>query len=54
MKNHTMSAMHHYRQLALMLLDSFIAMYGLMYAMTNRFDDVLVNLNQVYMAALTD
>lgn len=47
-----MPAMHHYRQLALMLLASFVAMYGLMYAMTDRFDDVFMNWNQVYMAAL--
>ncbi len=47
-----MSAMHHYRHLALMLFASFVAMYGLMYAMTNRFDDVFMNWNQVYMAAL--
>lgn len=52
MKDHTMSAMHHYRHLALMLLASFVAMYGLMYAMTYRFDDVFMNWNQVYMAAL--
>lgn len=52
MKEHTMSTVHHYRHLALMLFASFIAMYGLMYAMTNRFDDVFMNWNQVYMAAL--
>ena len=47
-----MPATPHYRHLALMLLISFIAMYALMYAMTNRFDDVFMNWNQVYMAAL--
>lgn len=47
-----MTAMKHYRHLALMLLISFIAMYALMYAMTDRFDDVFMNWNQVYMAAL--
>lgn len=52
MKNHPMPAMQHYRHLALMLLISFIAMYALMYAMTNRFEDVYVNWNQAYMAAL--
>lgn len=52
MKDHETSAMHHYLRLALMLFASFIAMYGLMYAMTNRFDDVFMNWNQVYMAAL--
>ena len=52
MKDHTMSAKPHYRHLALMLVASFLAMYALMYAMTNRFDDVFMNLNQVYMAGL--
>lgn len=47
-----MPAMQHYRHLALMLLISFIAMYALMYAMANRFGDVFMNWNQVYMAAL--
>ena len=31
---------------------SFAAMYILMYAMVNRFDDVYNNVNQVYMAGL--
>ena len=31
---------------------SFIAMYVLMYAMTNALDDVYMNVNQVYMAGL--
>lgn len=31
---------------------SFIAMYALMYAMVDRFDNVLNNLNQIYMAGL--
>ena len=52
MKDHTKSAMHHYRSLALMLLVSFITMFALMYAMTNRFEDLYVNWNQAYMAAL--
>lgn len=47
-----MSATHHYRHLAIMLSASFIAMFVLMYAMTNRFEDVYVNWNQAYMAAL--
>lgn len=47
-----MPAMHHYRQLALMLLASFVSMFILMYAMTNRFNDLYANWNQVYMAAL--
>ena len=52
MKDHSMPSKSHYRHLAMMLLVSFGAMYGLMYAMTNRFDDVFMNLNQVYMAGL--
>ena len=52
MKNHQPSEMHHYRSLCAMLLLSFIAMYALMYAMVNRFDDVFMSWNQVYMAAL--
>lgn len=47
-----MPAMQHYSHLALMLLMSFIAMYALMYAMTNRINDVFMSWNQVYMAAL--
>ena len=42
---------HYYRLLAMSVL-SFIAMYILMYAMVNTFDNVLNNLNQVYMAGL--
>lgn len=42
----------HYRHLALMIALSFIAMYLLMYAMVNTFDNVYMNLNQVYMAGL--
>lgn len=44
--------MHHYRRLALMAVLSFAAMYVLMYAMVNTFDNVLPNLNQFYMAGL--
>lgn len=51
MKDHSMPAPH-YRHLAVMLFASFIAMYGLMYAMSNRFSDVFMNVNQVYMAGL--
>ena len=43
---------HAYRKLALMAALSFIAMYILMYAMVNRFDNVLHNVNQFYMAGL--
>ena len=43
---------HHYRTLTVMLVLSFIAMYGLMYAMVDSRQDVFMNVNQVYMAAL--
>lgn len=35
-----------------MILLSFLAMYGLMYAMVNELDNVVHNLNQAYMAGL--
>lgn len=41
-----------YLRLALMASLSFVAMYGLMYAMVDRFSNVFHNLNQVYMAGL--
>lgn len=41
-----------YRQLALMALASFAAMYVLMYAMVDRFANVFGNVNQAYMAGL--
>jgi hypothetical protein len=52
MKDHTTSRTIHYQHLAVMLVMSFVAMYLLMYAMTDRFDDVFMSLNQVYMAGL--
>jgi len=42
----------HYRNLALMAVLSFAAMYVLMYAMVDRLPNVFANLNQAYMAAL--
>ena len=42
----------HYGRLLLMIVLSFAAMYGLMYAMVNRADNVLANFNQLYMAGL--
>ena len=39
-------------RLAAMAVLSFLAMYALMYAMVDRTDNVLMNYNQVYMAAL--
>jgi uncharacterized protein (DUF305 family) len=41
-----------YRTLALMALLSYAAMYILMYAMVDRFENAMPNLNQAYMAAL--
>lgn len=41
-----------YFHLTIMLGLSFIAMYALMYAMVDRFDNVLMSFNQLYMAAL--
>lgn len=42
----------HYGKLFLMVALSFASMYVLMYAMVDRFDNVYMNVNQVYMAAL--
>ena len=42
----------HYGRLMTMMAVSFIAMYILMYAMVNRFENVFHNVNQVYMAGL--
>lgn len=41
-----------YGRLALMMFLSFLAMFALMYAMVDRFPNVLANINQAYMAAL--
>jgi hypothetical protein len=43
---------NHYRHLYLMAALSFVAMFVLMYAMVDRLSNVLVNLNQFYMAGL--
>jgi hypothetical protein len=43
---------NHYMHLGVMAALSFVAMYLLMYAMTNSVDDVYINVNQVYMAGL--
>jgi len=46
---------HHgmsYRKFILMVLLSFIAMYVLMYAMVDRVENALPNINQLYMAGL--
>ena len=41
-----------YTRLAVMAVLSFAAMYVLMFAMVDRLDNVIMNVNQVYMAAL--
>ncbi len=41
-----------YVKLGVMILLSFIAMYALMYAMVDRFANVIPNINQFYMAGL--
>jgi uncharacterized protein (DUF305 family) len=46
------SSQSHYGRLLLMILLSFVSMYGLMYAMVNSFANVYMNINQVYMAGL--
>lgn len=46
-KDHT----KHYLTLGMMAILSFIAMYILMYAMVNKYQNVFTNLNQFYMAA---
>lgn len=43
---------NHYRLLLAMTAVSFVAMYGLMYAMVDSLANVHHNLNQVYMAGL--
>lgn len=44
--------MNHYRSLLIMTVLSFISMFVLMYAMVDSLGNVLVNVNQVYMAGL--
>ncbi|HEY0743043.1 MAG TPA: DUF305 domain-containing protein [Chryseosolibacter sp.] len=41
----------HYVTLGVMAILSFIAMYILMYAMVNKYENVFTNVNQFYMAA---
>lgn len=56
MENHHKSGMHqqmhHYKKFLVMILLSFAAMYALMYAMVDRFENVIPNVNQIYMATL--
>lgn len=42
----------HYTKLLVMIILSFVAMFFLMYAMVDHFPNVVLNINQVYMAAL--
>lgn len=42
----------HYGRLLAMAILSLLVMYGLMYAMVDRLDNVLANTNQFYMAGL--
>ncbi|MFT3909752.1 MAG: DUF305 domain-containing protein [Ferruginibacter sp.] len=49
---HQESGIAMYKKLGIMLVISFIAMYILMYAMVDRFINVIPNINQFYMAAL--
>ena len=43
---------NHYLRFVIMIVLSFVAMYALMYAMVDRFENVHPNLNQFYMAGL--
>ena len=58
MKMHEMKSMPasedktQYRKLTLMVVISFIAMFILMYSMVDKFANVIVNVNQFYMAGL--
>lgn len=49
--NHSIG-MQHYRSLLIMTVVSFISMFVLMYAMVDTLGNVLISLNQVYMAGL--
>jgi uncharacterized protein (DUF305 family) len=46
------SGASHYGRLGAMVVLSFAAMYGLMYAMVDRTENVYANFNQLYMASL--
>jgi uncharacterized protein (DUF305 family) len=50
--NNSNTHSHHYRKLVVMAVLSFFAMYILMYAMVNSFNNVFPNINQFYMAGL--
>lgn len=48
----TMQHTGHYKKLLWMMILSFVAMFILMYAMVDKFANVIPNLNQFYMAGL--
>ena len=50
--NYQVMEKRHYRALALMAAIHFVAMYVLMYAMVDSFEQVVPNNNNLYMAAL--
>jgi uncharacterized protein (DUF305 family) len=51
--DHAMPMAHHpYRRLLFMAILSFMAMYGLMYMMVDRIQNVFPNVNQFYMAGM--
>jgi uncharacterized protein (DUF305 family) len=52
MEHHQKQHPNHYARLAIMAALSFLAMYGLMYAMVDSISNVYMNVNQIYMAAL--
>jgi uncharacterized protein (DUF305 family) len=49
---HESESLHHYRKLFIMTILSFITMYILMYSMVDRLENVIPNVNQIYMAGL--
>lgn len=52
MPNHGATGGQHYGKLAIMAVLSFISMYILMYSMVDGFENVIPNVNQLYMAGL--
>jgi hypothetical protein len=52
MQNHSGNQSMMYRRFAIMMVLSFILMFGFMYAMVDRLANVYPNLNQAYMAGL--
>jgi uncharacterized protein (DUF305 family) len=51
-QTNTMMEKSHYKKLAVMAVLSFVSMYILMYSMVNKFENVVTNTNQFYMAGL--